>query len=158
MLSFLLALVLLTMTDVSKPMLHIIGDSHACGVKPYAPVGTTVDCQVGSTTAQWVKKIDSVGIKPGDDVLIFLGTNDWWGKPDAKPLLAKLKGTNCVWVGPTLVRGKDGAAETLKKQFSKDETCRYLDSRKLNLKLIDGIHTSESSRWLNAALKLLTQS
>lgn len=104
-----------------------------------------------------MKKIDAVGIKPGDDVVMFIGSNDWWGKPDIKPLLVKLKGTSCVIAGPPLIRGKVGAADVLKRDVEADGTCRYLDSRVLNLKQADGVHTSESARWLRAALQLLSR-
>jgi len=135
--------------------LHIMGDSQACSVKSYVSKSTVVDCQVGSTTAQWTTKIDSVSIKPGDDVVMFIGSNDWAGKPNIGPLLAKLKGISCVIVGPPLIRGKNGAAEVLKRDVEADGTCRYLDSRTLKLTQPDGVHTPEGKRWLTAALKLL---
>jgi hypothetical protein len=141
--------------DLSQSKLHIIGDSQACSVKPHAPKDAIVSCQVGSTTAQWVKKIDTVGIVTGDKVIVFIGSNDWGGKPSIKPLLMKLVGTSCVVAGPPLIRGKNGAADVLKRDVEADGTCRYLDSRTLNLSQPDGVHTGESKRWLAMALRLL---
>ncbi len=155
MYSFVLSLILFACVT-SEPTLHIVGDSQACSVKPHAPKDAVVTCKVGSRTAEWVQRIDTAGIKPGDDVLVFLGSNDWGGHPDAKPLLAKLRGTRCVFVGPPLIRGKAGAADVLKAQVEADGTCAYLDSRELHLQQPDGVHTSEPARWLRAGVARLT--
>lgn len=160
-----LATLLFLLQITSSNTLHVVGDSQCAGVsfvvknvtemRRWSTIKST--CQVGSTTSQWVVKIDSVGIRPGDDVLVFLGSNDWWGKPNARLLLAKLKGTRCVFVGPPLIRGKAGAADTLKTQVEDDRTCRYLDSRQLHLVQPDGVHTSESIRWLRAGVAKLLE-
>lgn len=148
----------LSIADTNKT-LHIIGDSQACGVGLVSKRLNEVElwnkvkisCKVGSRTSYW---FDKISVKNGDDVIIFLGSNDN-ANVNAKPLLAKLKNTNCVFVGPPLIRNNNGAADTLKQQVQLDGTCRYLDSRNLHLKQIDGVHTNELSRWLNAALRLL---
>lgn len=162
----LLSLILLTTADVvSKPTLHIVGDSQACAVgavvdrvddtKSWSRVKTT--CKVGTPVRYWAERIDDVDLKPNDSILIFLGSNDWGGSPDVKPLLEKVKisGAKCVWVGPPLIRGKDGAAPRLKEKITLDKTCVYLDSRELHLQQPDGVHTSEPVRWLRAGVAKL---
>lgn len=142
--------------------LHIVGDSQACGaglikgkveeLKNWSQVKVT--CKGGTRIQYWHSKIDEVGLKKGDFVVVYLGSNDWETSVNAKPLLLKLKDTHCVFVGPPLIRNKNGVADIIKKQVELDGTCRYLDSRKLNLKQPDGVHTSEPIRWLLAAIKL----
>lgn len=136
--------------------LYILGDSQACGVKPYAPKNAIVICKVGSTISQWNKKIQNIDIRPQDEVIIFLGSNDWYSSPNTFPITQKLNFTNCVFVGPPLIRGKIGSADIIKSQILNDKTCKYLDSRELNLIQVDGVHTKESKRWLDAALNLLS--
>lgn len=154
------AIILLTTADavpLREPKLHIAGDSQACSMR-YATEskGAVITCKGGTSTQQWHTKIDEAGIVPGDSVVIFLGSNDWYRKPDPKPILAKLKGTKCVWVGPpNMPKHKGPAADHLKKEVEADGTCVFLDSRDLNLKLPDGVHTSEPGRWLREALKRL---
>jgi hypothetical protein len=148
-----------SIADSNKNTLHIIGDSQACGVGSVSKRLNDVNlwskikisCKVGSRTSYW---FDKISVKHGDHVIIFLGSNDN-ENVDAKPLLASLKNTRCVFVGPPLIRNNVGAADTLKQQVESDGTCRYLDSRFLHLKQIDGVHTNELTRWLNAALRLL---
>lgn len=158
MLLSLIGLILLASEGApAKPTLHIAGDSQACSMR-YAvkAKGAKITCKGGSSTQQWHTKIDEAGIKPGDEVIVFLGSNDWYRKPDPKPILTKLKGTKCVWVGPpSMPRHRGPAADHLKKEVEADGTCRYLDSRELSLRLPDGVHTSEPGRWLRAALALL---
>lgn len=148
--------------------LHIVGDSQACGssgavksveeAKEWDQVKVT--CKGGTRVQYWYDRIDDAGLRQGDAVLIYLGSNDWGGPPDPKPLLAKVKasGAKCVWVGPPLIRGKDGAAPYLKREVSAEGTCEYLDSRELQLRLGDGVHPatlSEHVRWLRAGLAKL---
>lgn len=145
--------------QVSKELyankLYILGDSQACGVKQYAPKGAIVICKVGSRISEWNKKIQNIDIRPQDEVIIFLGSNDWYSSPNTFPITQKLNSTNCVFVGPPLIRGKNGSADIIKYQITSDKTCKYLDSRDLNLIQVDGVHTKESKRWLDAALSLL---
>jgi len=129
--------------------------SKVVATKKWAHVKTT--CKIGTPVRYWSEHIDDVELKPADSVLVFLGSNDWGNKPDIKPLLVKLKGTNCVIVGPPLIRGKVGAADILKHDVEDDDTCRYFDSRTLNLEQVDGVHTNEPVRWLRAALRLLSR-
>jgi hypothetical protein len=135
--------------------LYILGDSQACGVKQYAPKGAIVICQVGSRISQWNKKIQNIDIGPQDEVIIFLGSNDWYSSPNTLPITQKLNSTKCVFVGPPMIRNKNGSADVIKSQISQDGTCKYLDSRELNLIQVDGVHTKESKRWLDVALSLL---
>lgn len=132
--------------------LRIVGDSQACGVGLVAPKDAHVQCKVGSRTSHWSERVLA---QPGDAVLVFLGSND--SLPvDVRPLLARLKGTRCVWVGPPLIRGRDsGVADSIRRQVQADGTCRFLDSRPLRLAQPDGVHTSEPARWLSAALRAL---
>jgi hypothetical protein len=150
---------------ISTNTLHLVGDSQCVGASLVANTlletkrWTTIKatCKNGTRTEYWASHVDDAHIQPGDSVIVYLGSNDW-GKPDAKPILAKLKGTNCVWVGPPLIRGKDnGVADHLKREVVTDGTCKFLDSRTLDLKLPDGVHTSEPSRWLRIALKMFEQ-
>lgn len=140
---------------VALALLHVIGDSQACGVGLVAPKDAVITCKGGTRTPYWVTHVEDAKVKPGDEVIVFLGSNDW-GEVDARPILKALKGTRCVWVGPPLIRGKDnGVADRLKRQVEEDGTCRFLDSRPLKLAQPDGVHTSEPGRWLKAALSLL---
>ncbi len=151
----------------SPPTLHIVGDSQACGaglvagkvaeLKAWPRVKVT--CRGGTPVRYWSEHIDDAGLKPGDSVLIYLGSNDWGGSPDASVVLAKVKasGAKCVWVGPPLIRGKDGAAPRLMEKVRSDKTCAYLDSRELHLQQPDGVHTSEPARWLRAGVAKLSQ-
>lgn len=153
-------IILLTTADFDPPppaTTHIVGDSQACSMR-YTPLskGMKITCKGGTSTQQWHTKIDEAGITSGDRVVVFLGSNDWYRKPDPKPILAKLKGTKCVWVGPPdMPKHRGPAADHLKKEVEADGTCAYLDSRTFNLKLPDGVHTSEPGRWLSEAIKLL---
>jgi hypothetical protein len=171
--AFVLSLILLTTDgDFSPPppaTLHIVGDSQACGAGMVA--GQTpelkawprvkVTCKVGTPVKYWEAHLDEAGLKAGDSVLVYLGSNDWGGNPDPKPVLAKIKasGAKCVWVGPPLIRGKDGAASKLKADVEKDGACAYLDSRSLNLRQADGVHpasSAEHTRWLRAGVAKLS--
>ncbi len=137
--------------------IHVIGDSQACSMR-YTDLsrGMKITCKGGTSTQQWHTKIDEADIKPGDTVIVFLGSNDWYRKPDPKPILTKLKDTKCVWVGPPDMPKHQGpAADHLKKEVEADGTCVFLDSRSLKLRLPDGVHTSEPGRWLKEALKRL---
>lgn len=156
---FAFLLILLTTADVdaSQPTTHIVGDSQACSMR-YTSLskGMKITCKGGTSTQQWHTKIDEADVKPGDTVIVFLGSNDWYRKPDPKPILVKLKGTKCVWVGPPdMPKHRGPAADHLKKEVEADGTCKFLDSRTLRLKLPDGVHTSEPGRWLSEALKRL---
>jgi lysophospholipase L1-like esterase len=125
----------------------------------YTPLskGMKITCKGGTSTQQWHTKIDEANIKSGDIVIVFLGSNDWYRKPDPKPILTKLKGTSCVWVGPPdMPKLRGPAADHLKKEIETDGMCKFLDSRNLKLQLPDGVHTSEPGKWLFEALKLLT--
>jgi len=148
------------------PTLHIVGDSQACGaglivrhvdeLKAWGNVKVT--CKGGTRVNYWHDKIDTANLKPGDSVLVYLGSNDWAGSVDPGPLLTKIKlsGAKCVWMGPPLIRGKAGAAPGLKAEVTADGTCAYLDSRELHLQQPDGVHTSEAARWLRAGVARLT--
>lgn len=147
--------------------LHLVGDSQCAGAalvassvaetKEWSSVKAT--CKGGTRVQYWSKRIDDAGLKEGDAVLVYLGSNDWAGSADPAPVLAKIKasGAACVWVGPPLIRGKDGAAPRLKAKVEADGTCVYLDSRELHLQLPDGVHTSEPARWLRAGVAKLSQ-
>lgn len=172
--SLLFALILQTTADVTPrvdpPVLHVIGDSQACGAgwvinkldETKAWSKTKVTCKVGTRVQYWYDHVDAAGLKPGDSVLIYLGSNNWGDLPDPRPLLAKVKASEaqCVWVGPPLVYGKDGAAPHLKKAVTDDGTCVYLDSRDLKLRLGDRVHPAtlaEHMRWLRASIQKLSK-
>lgn len=172
-LDFVLALILQTTADVApkiEPTLHIIGDSQACGagwvvnkvVEANTWSKTKVTCKGGTRVQYWYDHVDQANIKAGDSVLVYLGSNNLGDVPDPKPLLSKIKatGAQCVWVGPPLIYGKNGAAPYLKKEVTDDGTCVYLDSRELKLLLGDKVHPatlSEHARWLRAAIQKLAK-
>lgn len=170
--SVLIALILQTTANVTPkidpPTLHVVGDSQACGAgwaigkvdETKAWGKTKVTCKGGTRVQYWYDHVDEAGLKPGDSVLVYLGSNNWGDPPDPKPLLAKIKasGAQCVWVGPPLIYGKDGAAPYLKKAVTDDGTCVYLDSRELKLILGDKVHPAtlaEHMRWLRAGVQRL---
>ena len=172
MYALILALVLMTTEGEPSPpppppTLHIVGDSQACGAgmaaakveetKAWARVKTT--CKGGTPVRYWNGHIADVGLRPGDSVLVYLGSNDWGAVSDPTEVLAKIKasGAKCVWVGPPQIRGKDGAAPRLKEKVTADGTCAYLDSRELRLQQPDGVHTSEPGRWLRSGVAKLSQ-
>lgn len=149
-------------------VLHLVGDSQCAGAgmivgkvsdsKRWRSVKST--CKVGTSVSYWSWHFDEVAPIPGDAVVIYLGSNDW-AKPDPTPILKKVAAAKakCVWVGPPIIRGKDnGVADHLKSAVEADGTCKFLDSRKLNLRQEDGVHPgpSEHVRWLTAALSKLT--
>lgn len=147
------------------PHLFVIGDSQACGVtgcvspqpctKDTAINGTParVYCKVGAHTAEFTTVVPTLGIGRGDTVIIFLGSNDYDGKPDPTPIVRTIEaaGASYLWVGPPAIRGKDGAAPAHLQSVLGD---KYFDSRTLNLQLRDGIHptSSEFARWKAAVL------
>jgi len=152
---------------IKRGTLHLVGDSQACGAgavakdvsltRSWSAIVTT--CKVSTQTSYWHDHIAEAGLKPGDTVIIYLGSNDW-ARPDPKPILAKIRasGAKCVWNGPPLIRGKDnGVASHLKRAIEADGTCRFLDSRELHLVQGDGVHPgpSEHRRWLTASLSRL---
>lgn len=145
------------LVNVSLFKTYILGDSQACGASAYAPKDWITVCKVGSTVGQWNSRIDSIPLSKGDNVIVFLGSNDWYATPNVVPLLTKLrtKQVHCVFVGPPLIRGQDGSAQYLKSSVEKDGTCKYLDSRTLHLRQPDGVHTSEYKKWLNSAVDAL---
>lgn len=160
-----------TRSDEKSPVpagtLHLVGDSQCAGATLYA---SRIDetkrwssvkgtCKGGTRVPYWNEHVKEAQLKPGDSVAIYLGSNDW-GKPDPGPLLAHVKasGASCVWVGPPLIRGNDnGVANHLKRTIEADGTCKFLDSRPLNIRQEDGVHPgpNEHKRWLRAALSKL---
>lgn len=151
----------------SPGTLQLIGDSQCAGssmiasrvpeTKRWATVKAT--CKGGTRTPYWGDRAKELNFSQDDAVVIYLGSNDW-GKPDPKPILTKIAASKakCVWVGPPLIRGNDnGVASHLKRIVEADGTCKFLDSRTLNLRLDDGVHpgTREHARWLSAALSKL---
>lgn len=145
----------------------IIGDSQACAV--YSKVGLVerknetvrVKCKVGSTIQYWTENdrfsdaLDDFG--HADYVIIFLGTNNYgaYRLPNVEPILdASSKAGNCIWVGPTDVRGKrpkisDQLAKTVGPR------CSYVDTGKLGIPLGDGIHPTDAGaeKWIREVWK-----
>lgn len=147
--------------------LQLIGDSQCVGssvvasrvveTKRWATVKAT--CKGGTRTPYWNERVKELNLSDNDAVVIYLGSNDW-GQPDPKPILAKIAASKakCVWIGPPLIRGNDnGVANHLMKTIKADGTCKFLDSRTLNLRLEDGVHpgSQEHMRWLKTALSNL---
>jgi hypothetical protein len=165
----------------AQPRLIIIGDSQACGATGVAnpcgsdpsrlcaksgetfadivEVGGTkaiVYCKVGAHTSEWAAAVPSLGLKQGDVVLVFLGSNDYNAKPDPTPLVNAIKATGAsyLWVGPPAIRGQVGVAPAY---LASKLGAAYFDSRTLSLKLADGIHPtpSEFARWMTAVLAIV---
>lgn len=147
--------------------LYLIGDSQCAGAsmiatrvaetKQWTKIKST--CKVSTQTSYWMSRASDFRFTKDDVVVVYLGSNDS-GKPNPAPILAKIAQANakCVWVGPPLIRGKDnGVANHLKKTIGDDATCEYLDSRAINLQLVDGVHPNikEHTRWLRLALAKL---
>jgi hypothetical protein len=166
--------------DAPRPRLFIIGDSQACGAtgianpcgsdssRPCAKSGQTfanfvevngvkalVYCKIGAHTSEWGPIVPSLGLKPGDVVLVFLGSNDYDAKPDPAPITKAITaaGASYVWIGPPAIRGRSGAAPAF---LAGKLGSAYFDSRTLDLTLADGIHPtpSEFTRWMTTAMTL----
>lgn len=150
--------------------LFVIGDSQACGVtgcgsdstKPCTKDTTLngtparVYCKVGAHTSEFTNVVPTLDIASGDTVIVFLGSNDYDSKPDPAPIVKAIEsaGASYLWVGPPAIRGKDGTAPAHLQSVLGNA---YFDSRKLDLKLRDGIHPtpSEFARWRTAVLSEL---
>jgi len=163
------------------PRLFVIGDSQACGAtgianpcgsdpsRPCAKSGDTfanwvtlagqktlVYCKIGSHTSEWAAIVPTLGLLPGDVVLVFLGSNDYFSKPDPRGIVQAIgaAGASFLWVGPPAIRGGAGVApDYLASVLGR----AYFDSRSLHLTLADGIHPtkSEFARWMGAILRVL---
>lgn len=167
----------------ARPKLFIIGDSQACGAtgianpcgsdpsRPCAKSGQTfanivevggtkalVYCKVGAHTSEWGPVVPSLGLKQGDVVLVFLGSNDYNARPDPTAITKAIgaAGASYLWVGPPAIRGQTGAAPAY---LAGKLGTAYFDSRTLDLTLADGIHPtpSEFTRWM-AAIMAIVQS
>lgn len=146
--------------------LYLIGDSQCAGAA--AHVRRSHDerwktfkhnCRVGSSTAYWSSNYHVFEPNKADVVLVYLGSNDF-GRPDPTRLLSWLRstGAKCVFVGPPKIRGVDnGVADKLKMAVESEGTCKYFDTRKLQLRLPDGVHPDniEHGRWFREVTKNL---
>jgi lysophospholipase L1-like esterase len=173
--------------DVALPTfsgtLWIIGDSQAAGITeiaspcgsipnnptcaksgqvfsgtvPFGGTSAKVLAQIGGRTSDWTAaKLEALAISPGDTLVVFLGSNDYDGRPDPSVIqaFAKRRGTSLLWVGPPAIRGKIGTAPAfLAAALGGD----YLDSRGLQIPLVDGIHPSPEGykSWRTSVLNAL---
>lgn len=154
---------------ISLGTLQLIGDSQCTGAsmvvthvvesKQWSNVKS--NCKISTQTSYWMNRVNNFHFAKDDVVVIYLGSNDT-GKPNPKPILTKIAQAKakCIWVGPPLIRGKDnGVANHLKKIIEDDGTCKFLDSRTINLRQVDGVHPNvdEHKRWLRLALANLPE-
>ena len=143
----------------------IVGDSEACAMKFGAITAVRQPgemvfniCKNGTRVAYWEgeKMRNALSTGKYDTVIVFLGTNDYGSKPDPTKIVSQIKatGASCVWVGPTLVRGKKSVTnDHLRTRVS---PCVYLDTQALGVPLVDGIHPTSSGavKWLTEVWRL----
>lgn len=146
--------------------LYLVGDSQCAGAAAHVRrshddrwTSYKHSCKVGSSTAYWSSNYHVFEPSKNDVVLVYLGSNDW-GKPDPTRLLSWIRrsGARCVFVGPPKIRGVDnGVAENLKRSVETDGACKFFDTRKLNLRLPDGVHPDviEHGRWFREVTRNL---
>lgn len=144
----------------------IIGDSEACAVGTSAKNvasefgiqdAVAVECKIGSTIQYWEKNFKRVLAKhpKTDVVVVFLGTNHYSSivPPQTSNLLSQIKesSSECLWVGPVAVHGKNWPINEFLKQ-SVSDNCSYFDTENFGLELVDGIHPEkkEAYRWLKS--------
>lgn len=147
----------------------IVGDSEACAVAPYAQKvadevdkengwpkdKVDVDCKGGTVVQYWGAgghlKLALQRHPNPDDVLVFLGTNHYWQKaaPPTATVTDLLKGTNCVWVGNTAVKGHKWPINQLIRD-SVTPQCTYFDTEAADIPLWDGVHPDRTGavKWL----------
>jgi hypothetical protein len=98
-----------------------------------------------------------------DDVVVFLGTNHYWvtqipessrvpGQltlPMVRVVTDQLKGTNCIWVGNTAVKGHTWAINGLLKAAVTPQ-CSYFDTEAAGIPLDDDAHPGHAGavKWL----------
>lgn len=139
----------------------VVGDSEACAMKFGALESVRapneivdVVCSVGTRVSYWENgRISSLlSQKKYDFVIVFLGTNDY-GSPVKGNKIAKQitdSGAKCIWVGPTLVRGKTSSTNDSLRNSS--SPCSFLDTQSLQIPLADGIHPTRAGalKWIKA--------
>ena len=159
-------------TAVTQAPMWILGDSQACWCSGLTTdknpsraflsgltVAGAVDCKIGSRVADWNAHVENVPVRPGDRVLVFLGSNEMDGLPDPTKIVESLRRrgvTRITWVGPPLIRGKGGQAIGRLQSICARLNVPYFDSRTIELKQDKaGVHPmnqAEADRWLAAAL------
>ena len=142
----------------------ILGDSHVAGEFIRAAFRVfgdrvSVTCLYGSRTSDWTReRLESVAFAPGDTLLVFLGSNDFFRGPRTETIatFARDHGLPLLWVGPPAVRGLRGRARDALASRLGD---RYFDTFELDLILgPDGVHPppEEVARWLFAVRTRIT--
>lgn len=138
----------------------ILGDSEA-GISSHyishvqQPNETiSFEYKVGSIIEYWFGNIDQALNKHPDidTIIIFLGTNNINRKYlDLSPILKKTNKYNCIWISPAKVKGYTWqSTKDLEDNITKNSTCHFFNSEKLDLTLYDGYHPTIPSMkfWL----------
>lgn len=97
-----------------------------------------------------------------DEVIIFLGTNNWpfdkWQQP-MDDILREVQRRNvkCLWVGPTEVYHKVDRVKALNKEIKTTiaGVCDFFDTQAAGIELQDGVHPSieGGKKWLQEIWK-----
>jgi hypothetical protein len=146
----------------------LLGDSLAVGMSRefehksrtagYIPVTTAV---VGTTTFQWIRKIDDVLVTYRPSlVVVSLGTNDAVTyesiarNPDVYEAFvrrARAQGAVVVWVGPPAISEQRIRHIEDTKKIIRNSVPIYYDSSSLDIVLTDGIHTTSKGyeKWMD---------
>lgn len=150
-------------TKTEQKVILLIGDSEACAVAMHKK-GFESDklrikhfCKVGSHIRDWPTKMSTIlKNEKHDGIMIFLGANDYYSKPDMTEILNVVRNDNtkCLWVGPPKLWNRGGKVNNHIKD-NLNGTCDFLDSQTINLELPDKVHPSWSSakKWLKIALE-----
>lgn len=144
-----------TPIDSHKCKIEIIGDSQVGNILKFAREDAKRnnwnlqwDYVVGTRISFWEKRYQP---SPDTDLtIIFLGSNDYGGNPNPSTLLSKL-GNECIWVGPTNVRGNGKRVNKILKESTSQ--CTYVDS--LDVPLGDKIHPTFNGAkqwWFNISV------
>ena len=146
----------------------VVGDSEAAHVSHFYSYVRTYREEIssefkgGTNIQQWQDGLMDAALakhKDIDTIVIFLGTNNIGRKTelDVAPLLDKIKGKKCIWVGPPAVQGKKWLFnKLLRDSVIKSSNCKYLNSEDLKLHLPDEWHPAPESSilWLNEVWSL----
>lgn len=152
---------------VTKRIL-IVGDSQACAMKwgaakfvrrPTEKVD--IFCKGGTRTSYWegAHMKEALAGDRYDEVIVFLGSNDYGNRPDPTKVVARIKEAGvkkCVWTGPPLIRGQRSVTnDHLKRTVA---PCAYLDAQEIGVPLDpnDKVHPTPTGAvlWLSKAWAL----